>query len=350
MVGERVPTWVAGVWVALTAPGCRAPAAPPAAGVAVAVDRTSSTSDERAYVEGIETEADAWPDDFAVQKRSGMALMWLVLGGRLDLLERAEARLERAFALDPSNEELDRSLGRFYNLRSVGGDWHKAELQARVYRAYLGDRDPAAMDTEHFVAYTFMRMGEALAHANQGHQLAALRTVRDLESDLEAKLRAEPDDMEIWATAGNFAFFFAGNIPIGQQRRVEQAVERFEVLRAHWDELRPGARDARRCPNTRDNFMFELAEGYLVLKQPQRAAEIYRELITVRDPPTPARRQIASASAHRLEYLDLYSGRMELMPPWPSDVGNCIVCHAHRAPVPTATFFHLRPVRWDDGG
>lgn len=327
----------------LVAVACRpAPDAP----VELAQTGARLTASQRSYVDRIGRASDQRPGDFDRAKEAGLGMMWLALGGQLDLVAPAETYLERAFALNPKDEELGRTLGRFYNLRSVAGDWRKAEMQSRVYRAYLGDADPKALPTDRFIAYAFMRMGEALARANRGQDLAALRTVRELEGELADRVEADPDNIELQATAGNFAFFFAGNIPVGRRRRVREAVARFEIVRAGWAEMRPGARDWVRCPNTLENFMFELAEGHLVLGERERAAELYRELSRPRAPSTPAREQVAAASVHRLQYLDRYAGRMELMPPWPSDEGNCVVCHAHESRVPTRTFFHLEPVNW----
>ncbi|MCA9711272.1 MAG: c-type cytochrome, partial [Myxococcales bacterium] len=38
-------------------------------------------------------------------------------------------------------------------------------------------------------------------------------------------------------------------------------------------------------------------------------------------------------------HLDAYAGRKALMPPWPSDVGNCIVCHAYTGQLPQNTLW-----------
>ena len=88
--------------------------------------------------------------------------------------------------------------------------------------------------------------------------------------------------------------------------------------------------------------MFELAEARLALGEREAAAQIYRELATPRAPATPAREQIAQVAAGRLSQLDDLAGDLGLMPPWPSDADNCVVCHASRARVSLRTL-HLAP-------
>jgi hypothetical protein len=287
--------------------------------------------------------ADEHPDDVAARKASGLAHMWSCLGGELSLRDRAELDLEAAFALDPTDRDLTRALGRFYNLRAVGGDSSKADRQVEVYRAHLGDTAFEQMSSSQLTAWSFAQLGAILAQRNRGRLLDALRTIEALERRLDQRVAADPDDIEMRALAGNFAFFFAGNVPLQRRRRVEQAVAHFEVLRAGWDQLRAGARDAEHCPNTRENYMFELAEGYLVLERTQPAAAIYRELGEPRPPITPAKLQIAEVAGERLRRLDDYAGRMELMPPWPGDIGNCVVCHAHDHEVPMTSLYVLAP-------
>ncbi|MBC8071091.1 MAG: hypothetical protein IAG13_22390 [Deltaproteobacteria bacterium] len=267
------------------------------------------------------------------------------LSGALSLRDRAERDLEAAFALDPADREVTRALGRFYNLRAVAGDASKAERQVEVYRTHLGDTPIERMSSIEFVAWSFGQLGEILAARNRGRLLDALRLIEALEQRLAERVAAAPDDIEMRALAGNFAFFFAGNVPLHKRRRVEQAVAHFEVLRARWDELRAGARDGRHCPNTRENFMFELAEGYLVLERTEQAAAVYRELVELRPPVTRAKQRIGQVAAERLEGLDHYAGRMELMPPWPSDVGNCVVCHAHTSDIPLTSLYVRAPLR-----
>jgi hypothetical protein len=172
--------------------------------------------------------------------------------------------------------------------------------------------------------------------------------VAEIEKQLAKRVRTHPDTIEFHALAGNFAFFFAGNIPLERERRVREAVAHFEVLRARWGGLRAGARDPTHCPNTRENFMFELAEGYMVLERSAEARVIYEELAQITGPRTRAKELIAHVSAERLRNLDDYVGEMKLMPPWPSDVGNCVVCHAWSSEVPLDSLYSIEPIRLED--
>ncbi|HWB82366.1 MAG TPA: hypothetical protein VG755_45690 [Nannocystaceae bacterium] len=311
--------------------------------------RDLALTDEHAqFLRELADRADAHPQDFAARRASGLAHMRFCLSGVLSLRDRAELDLEAAFALDPSDREITRSLGRFYNLRAVAGDASKAEQQVAVYRAHLGDTPIEQLSTSQFVAWSFSQLGEILARRNRGRLLDALRTIEALEERLAERVAAHPDDIELRALAGNFAFFFAGNVPFGKRARVEQAVAHFEVLRARWNELRAGARDEHECPNTRENFMFELAEGYLALDRADAAAPIYEELTAIRPPITRAKEQIAHVANERLSGLAHYAGSMELMPPWPSDVGNCVVCHAYTSDVPLTSLHVRAPIRLDD--
>lgn len=293
-------------------------------------------------------EADEHPADVAALKRSGMAHMRFALSGVLPLRDRAEQDLEAAFALDPTDKQLTRTLGRFYNLRAVGGDDTKAQMQERVYAAHLGEVPIEQLPTSEFVAYSFSRLGAILSDRNRGQLVGALSKIKALEVELRAATEREPSDLELKALAGNFAFFFAGNVPFGRRDRVEAAVGYFEPLRAHWTELRRGARHPGECPNTYENFMFELAEGYTVLERLDEAREVYGELAELRPPRTRAKEQVAFVSAERLRNLDQYAGEMDLMPPWPSDVGNCVVCHSYDADVPMTSLFANPPITLDD--
>ncbi len=292
-------------------------------------------------------QADANPTDAGALKRSGMAHMRFALSGVLPLRDRAEQDLEAAFALDPTDKHLTRTLGRFYNLRAVGGDDTKADMQVKVYAAHLGDMQVAEMSSAQFVAYSFSRLGAILADRNRGQLVGALSKIKDLEGELKDATERAPDDIELKALAGNFAFFFAGNVPFGKRDRVEAAVGYFEPLRARWDELRRGARHPGECPNTYENFMFELAEGYTVLERLDDARQIYGELTVIRAPRTRAKEEVAYVSAERLRNLDQYAGEMDLMPPWPSDVGNCVVCHSYDADVPMTSLHAVEPITLD---
>lgn len=286
--------------------------------------------------------ADAAPEDFQARRRSGMAHMWATLGGAMALSTRAEDDLEAAFALRPSDAALTRALGRFYNLRAVAGDRTKAAMQVEVYAAHLGGTPVDAMNNLQFVAWSFSRLGAILELRNRARLLMALGQIEALEDTLAERVAAHPNNIELRALAGNFAFFFAGNVPMGRKKRVEQAVAHFEVVRARWHEMRNGARDLKRCPNTYENFMFELAEGYLALGRDGAAAPIYAELSVVGEPSTRAKEQIAEISAERLARSAHYSGDMELMPPWPSDEANCVVCHAWTRDVSLSSLYTAR--------
>lgn len=292
-------------------------------------------------------EADANPEDVAALKRSGLANLRFTLSGVLRLRDRAERDLEAAFALDPTDRDLTRTLGRFYNLRAVAGDDSKADMQVKVYAAHLGDTPVTEMSTAQFVAYAFSRLGAILSDRNRGQLVGALSKIKALEAELEAATARSPDDVELRALAGNFAFFFAGNVPFGKKDRVEAAVADFEVLRVRWDDLRRGARHPGECPNTWENFMFELAEGYTVLERLDEARALYGELAVIREPRTRAKEQVAFVSAERLRNLERYAGDMDLMPPWPSDVGNCVVCHSYDADVPMTSLHAVEPIRLD---
>jgi hypothetical protein len=306
------------------------------------------TAEQEAYLTELAAAADRNPNEFAARKASGLAHMSFTLAGVLRLRDRAEQDLEAAFAIDATDVLLNRSLGRFYNLRAVDGDYSKAEMQVKVYAALLGDKPPERMTDSEFVAYSFFMLGRVLAAKNRGRNFEALGMVGDLEEQLAERVRTNPDTIEFHALAGNFAFFFAGNIPLERERRVREAVAYFEVVRARWDELRAGARDPMHCPNTRENFMFELAEGYMVLKRSAEARVIYEELAQIQGTRTRAKELIAHVSAERLRNLDAYVGEMKLMPPWPSDVGNCVVCHAWTSEVPLDSLYSIERIRLED--
>jgi hypothetical protein len=326
---------------------CREPAPPRPPPTALRRD-LELTETQASYLERLAADADAHPKDYDKRKASGMAHMRFTLSGVLSLRDRAERDLEAAFAIDPSDPQLTRSLGRFYNLRAVAGDDTKADKQVEVYRALLGDKKPEQLDSREFVAWSFSQLGVILSLRNRGSMLKAYGVVKDLERVLHDRAKAHPDDIEMWALAGNFAFFFAGNVPIGREDRVEAAVGYFTHVRAHWDELRSGARDPDDCPNTRENFMFELAEGHLALGHVEDARTIYAELEAIRPPRTRAKEQIAFVAAERRKNAESYSGDLDLMPPWPSDVGNCVVCHAYTADVPLTTLRTETPIVLDD--
>jgi hypothetical protein len=304
--------------------------------------------DQVRALEELRDAADAVPGDAALHRRSGLAHMHVTLAGLLSQQRRAEHDLELAFDRGARDPLLLRSLGRFYNLRAVAGDGSKAERQVEVYAAYLGDAEPRDMNAVQFTAWSFSRLGVILERRNRGALVGTLQEVEALEAALAERVAAQPEDVELRALAGNFAFFFAGNVPFRKGERVATAVEHFEVLRARWDELPARARDRQHCPNTRENFMFELAEGYLVLRRVAEARAIYEELVQVAEPYTRPKEQIAFVAAERLRNAERYAGQERLMPPWPSDQANCIVCHAWTADIAMASLYTLEPIAIED--
>jgi hypothetical protein len=328
------------------APACSSP--PPATSAPPRHVDPHLTEDQLDRLARLQAAADSAPGDFAARRASGMAHLQLALAGVLRLQPRAEADLEAAFALDPHDADLTRALGRFYNLRAVSGDRSKASEQVEVYAAHLRGVAVPDMTMPQLTAWSFSRLGAILELRNRGSLLGALSAVKDVEEVLQARVERQPDDIELHALAGNFAFFFAGNVPFDRRERVERAVRHFEVVRARWDEMRRGARHPEHCPNTRENFMFELAEGYLALGDVEAARPIHEELTTIREPYTRPKEQIAYVSAERLANAKAYAGRMELMPPWPSDAGNCVVCHSWTADVPMDSLWALEPIRVED--
>lgn len=348
-----IGTWrlVRSLWsVAVLLPtllGCRAPEPTSSVREELSSDRELTAAQTR-YLAELADIADRAPHDRAALKASGMAHLRFTLSGVLSLQARAEADLERAFRIDAHDPELNRVLGRFYNLRAVEADDSKADMQVTVYGALLGSKPLEELDSRAFVAWSFFQLGQVLVEKKRGNLVAALGTVKRLEAELERRTRAAPDDMELFALAGNFAFFFAGNIPFGRHERVVQAVRYFETLRANWTTLRFGARDPEHCPNTYQNFMFELAEGYTVLGESAKARVLYEELSAVEEPRTRAKEEIAYVAAERLRHHDAYLGKMELMPPWPSDIGNCVVCHTYSRDVPLTSLYSVEDVSLRD--
>ncbi len=324
--------------------GCRSPAPRPQAHPPT---YAPLTPEQDAELDALRSAADANPDDYAANKEAGLRLMDYALSGALPQQVEAEHYLERAYALRSDDEELLRSLGRFYNMRAVENDFSKADMQIEVYAALLGDEAPQDMAVDHFVAYGFFVLAQTIQAADEGHMLRAFARLRRLERDLRRRTHAQPDVVELHALAGNFALFFAGYVPTGKRRRLERGIEHFEYVKGHWAQMRAGARDEQRCPNTYENFVFELAEAHLAMGGDDRAAEIYRELSSIRGSATRGKELVAAVSRHRLEHLPAYTGRTELMPPWPSDLGNCIVCHAYTGQLPEQTLWIAPGLEFD---
>jgi tetratricopeptide (TPR) repeat protein len=344
MSRQHLQTWA--LALAVGGAACK-PAEPASPAPAQQLD-ADLTADQTEALAQLARAADEAPGDVAARRASGLAHMRLTLAGMLQFRDRAELDLEAAFDLDPHDALVARSLGRFYNLRAVQGDGSKAARQVQVYAALLGDAPVSEMNVSQFSAWSFSRLGVILQLRNRGNLLGALAQIKQLEAELSRRLQAQPDDVELHALAGNFAFFFAGNVPFDRRARVQTAVEHFEVVRRDWERMRAGARHPEHCPNTRENFMFELAEGYLVLGRRDEAAAIHRELTQIREPYTRAKEQIAFVSAERLDNAPRYDGDLDLMPPWPSDAGNCVVCHAWTADIPMDSLHAVRPLSVGD--
>jgi hypothetical protein len=263
------------------------------------------------------------------------ALMWSVLRGEPTDLDTAEAALEAQLeqAMGDRRVALAVRLGRFYNVRALRGDATKASRQAELYVEVLGGRSPSSLDFDEFRAWCFSQLGALLAQRNEGRMLAAMATVKRVEDALADRVAATPDDVELRALAGNFAVFFAGNVPFDKQRRTELAAEHLGIVQARWDEMRAVGRDPDHCPNTRISYAFELAEAELALGHSQRAESVYAWIVgrEASDDGAAVDRQFATIAADRMQRLDALSGDMGLMPPWPSDAENCVVCHGSRA-------------------
>ncbi|MEE9381853.1 MAG: hypothetical protein V3V08_00365 [Nannocystaceae bacterium] len=310
-------------------------------------DVTELTSDQRAHIRALVGTAAESPQDFTAQKIAGFALMHLTLSGALHLQRHAELHLERAYELRQDDAELNRTLGRFYNMRAVDHDFSKSAWQQRVYASLLGEQSPRRMSDAHFIAYSFFSLAELIRLADQHKLLRAFSRLRQLERDLEDRVHANPDDVELRALAGNFALFFAGEVPVGRRRRIDRGIRHFEFVRRHWDRMGASAKDPQHCPNTYENFMFELAEAHLARDHEAQARQIYQELARVRSPRTRAKELIAAVSEHRLAYLGSYRGDLRLMPPWPSDVGNCVVCHSYTGEIPEHSLRVHSPLHLD---
>lgn len=322
-------------------PGCRpspSSASGPEARRELNVGTSALAPWQQAAIARARQQVAAAPGDGAARVELGMALMEATLAGALHYQTQAELHLERAFELRPGDAELQRALGRFYNLRAVEYDFSKAERQSRVYDALLGGLEPGEMSVSQFVAHSFRRLAEIIHAADRGRMFTALLALRELEAELAAKNEQHADDIELAALAGNFELFFAGFVPVGRVARIRRGIAYFTKVRERWDEMRPGIRASPHCPNTRENFMFELAEAHLALGERAAASELYAEMACSSPPATRGKALIAEAAKYRLAHLDEYAHDLELMPPWPSDGGNCIVCHAWTGDVPLSSF------------
>ena len=297
------------------------------------------TDSQRELFQELEAQYAAAPDDFDVVYDAGMNYMWLTLSGNLSFQEKAEFYLVKAFELDPGHKDLSRSLGRFYNMRMVELDFSKADKQVEVYTAFLEGKPVEELDDSEFVAWSFYQMARAIRFNEEGHPFKALRSIKDLETNIRDRVEKQPENVEFRALGGNFALFLAGNVPSKQRRRVREGIAYFEFVRDNWEDMRPGAGNTFLCPNTYQNFMFELADAYLVDRQVDEAREIFSELSEVTGTVTRPKEIMAALSMERTVNAEWYRGNKKLMPPWPSDVGNCVVCHSYDTDFPMDSLF-----------
>lgn len=320
-----------GAWLMVFAIGCGRASVSPRPVSQPMASAPSEPAKATSYLDGLAAEADRAPRDRRRRKASGLAHLRAALAtGEPAWQDRAELDLEAVLELDPTDEQVARALGRFYNLRAVQGDGSRAEAQARAYALILGDAPNVdSLDRFQFSAWCFAQMGRILHEKLEGRLFAALAHVRAVEQALSDRVARDPLDGEARILRGNFAVFFAGHVPMGKRERVETAVDALLWVREHWADVPIGNRDPGECPNTYENLMFELAEGLMVIKRVDEAATIYSELAAVPARSTMPQRQIAAVAEERLAHLDDYAGDMSLMPPWPSDGANCSVCHAY---------------------
>jgi len=298
------------------------------------------------------TRADAAPDDLGAQWNAGLAHMRATLQGHVDLRDHAERYLERAWALDPSAEQVRAAevLGRFLNIRSAVLDLRKLELQIALYEALLEPEQvalgPAQMQAQQFHFASFVTAAEILRRYDRGQSLAALRQLAGLEQAMKIRAAAHPDDIDSCAMAGNFELTFAGIVPVGVERRLARGVAYLEIQQDHWEQLSPRARSTAIAPNVRSVFALFLAEGLLARGEREQARRRYVQIIDLDDQPnTGPRQQIVALAHHRIEHLDAYAGSHELLPPWPSGVTGCVGCHSREATLPTDDLYLLPELR-----
>lgn len=299
---------------------------------------------QQKYLLGLKKRCAESNDGFEELISAGYAYMFLTLAGHLSLQDTAEYYLEKAFLIDSTDIDLNRTLGRFYNIRMVDLDFSKAEMQVRVYRAMLGNKSVDEMSEMEFVSWTFFQMGQAILYQSKKRVIKALGTVHTLEKNIRMRISKEPKNVEFHALGGNFAFFLGGNIPFGKRRRTRKGINYFEYVHDHWKEMRPGARNTIHCPNTYKNFMFELADAYLIKGKTAEAKKLYIELAVITKPRTRPKEIIAEICKERIKNADQYRGDYNLMPPWPSDKGNCIVCHSYNADLPMGSLYSKDPI------
>lgn len=297
------------------------------------------TEEQKIYLDSLEIFCKEEPQNFRRIARTGYTFMNFTLAGHFSLLEKAEYYLERAFSLKQDNKNLNRTLGRFYNLRVVDLDFSKTAMQEKVYYALLGDRSPDELDGSEFVSWTFYQTARAIQLQKRKKYIQALRTIRNMERAIEKRIKKRPNNVEYRALGGNYALFFAGHLPFRKGIRVRQGIEYFEYVKDNWDKMRSGAGNTFHCPNTYENFMFELGDAYLCNKEKEKAIAVFEELSQIKGVVTRSKEIIAYMSKERIQNSQWYLGKKELMPPWPSDRGNCVVCHSYNADIPMKSLF-----------
>lgn len=291
--------------------------------------RTASAPADHEYRSGrfatpVEVFADRSDDPNTVR---ALELTHRVLDGDLSLTEPARAALVGAWQREP--DVIAPVLGRYLNLYATTLELDHVGLQVTVYEGYR-DRLEAAPSSLRFAANGHHASARALQALGEDHPGLALARVHQLERRMARHLRRHPGDIDAAAMAGNFEVNFAGALPWGKRARAKRGAAYLETVYRQFGALSPGSRDLAVAPGVRVVFAFYLAECQLALGDTQRAAEIYEELDELDGPRTGPRKDLERVAAHRLEHLDDYAGRLELLPPWPSGVSSCVACHAEQ--------------------
>lgn len=286
--------------------------------------------------------AEAAPDDLHAQWSAAMPHVWASLQGHVELRDRTEQLLYRAWQLDPLGEHVPAAkvLARYLNMRSSVLDLDAIDLQVALYdtlcEADAETEDVAAMSAEQFQLASLGLAAQALAEYGEGRPLVALARVRKLERRIDRRLRAHPDEIDTHTMAGNFELTFAGALPIAGEARLDRAIDHFTTQQNRWAQLSPRARNTAVAPNVRSVFGLWLAEALLAAGESTRAAEAYRRVIDLPEQAdTGPRQQIVALAEHRLANLDRYLGADELLPAWPAGVTSCVACHSQAATLPT---------------
>lgn len=248
-----------------------------------------------------------------------------VLDGDLSLAEPARAALVDAWQREP--EAIAPVLGRYLNLYATTLELDHVGVQVDVYEEYRG-RLAAAPPSVRIAAEGHHASARALEALGDEHPGVALGRVQRLERRMARYLRRHPDDIDVAAMAGNFEVNFAGALPWRKRARASAGADYLERVYEQFESLSPGSRDLEVAPGVRIVFAFYLAECQLALGRTERAAQLYGALADLEGPRTGPREDLELVATHRLEHLEDYAGRMDLLPPWPSGVSSCVACHA----------------------